>query len=393
MAGPPAGSRGGRPKGAHSWPRTGATGALLGAFLLLTPSVLLAEAHFSLREGATCASCHMNKTGGGMRSPGGVMYALEWLPRHPANEAEDDAIFRGSVTRVLSIGSDFRASHESTFTSSGDVNGFDVREGNVYANLTLAQGRLQLYLDEHVAPGAARSREAFVLFDDLPGNVFVKTGRFFPAYGWRLQDDEAFIRSSTGYTFDAPDDGIEIGWEPGRISSSLSVTNGSGGSEEQDEDKLISILSTYSESGLTFGVSASANRQEAASRHLGGLLGGLRAGPLVLLGEIDFARVESRTGFPPPGSIRETVRQVIGYGEVNWLVRTGINLKATYDYLDGDRSQSGDEVDRIGVGCELSPVPYLRLRVFLRRTDRPPEVRGLSFVDEREIMAEVHVFL
>ena len=88
-----------------------------------------------------------------------------------------------------------------------------------------------------------------------------------------------------------------------------------------------------------------------------------------------------------------TVRQIIAYAEINWLVHKGLNLKASYDFFDPDRSQSGDEEERIGVGGELTPMPYMQIRLFWRKIDRPSQVRELFFEDEREIVAELHIFL
>ncbi len=352
-----------------------------------------AEPYLGLRAGKACAACHVNVTGGGMRNDRGVAYGLETMPRKGVADREDPTVFRGRIADLLSIGSDLRVAHTSTFARSDDANEFDVREASLYADLQLVRGRLHLYLDERVAPGAAAGRETFALLDRLPGRLYVKAGRFYPAFGWRLQDDTAFIRSVTGFNFAAPDDGVEVGHAAGVSATSLSVTNGSGGAVEQDDDKQIALLSAVTFDSVRAGVSAAANRRDDEGRALAGAHAGVRWGPLVLLGEADAARVESRTGTPPPGSIRTTVRQIITYVEADFLVHAGVNVKATHDYFDPDRSQSGDEVDRVGAGVEYTPSPSMQLRLLWRRTDRPPRVRGIPFEDDREVLAELHLYL
>jgi hypothetical protein len=141
------------------------------------------------------------------------------------------------------------------------------------------------------------------------------------------------------------------------------------------------------------GVSGSENRVATESQRLGGILAGIRLGPVVFLGEIDAARSESLAGVPPPGSIVPIVRQTIAYAEADWLVHRGVNLKATFDYLDPDRSQRGDEVNRAGGGVEFTPSPFTQFRVLWRRTDRPGEVRGIAFEDDRSVLAELHLYL
>jgi len=368
----------------------------LGAAILplaFAPSPARAEPYLALREGWACSVCHVNVTGGGMRNEQGVDYGLGIMPRKGATDPEDPAVLRGRVTNLLSIGADLRAAHTSSFARSDNANEFGVREANLYADLQVVRGRLHLYLDERVAPGGAAGRETFALMERLPGRLYVKAGRFYPAYGWRLQDDTAFIRSVTGFNFATPDDGVEVGHAAGKSATSLSVTNGSGGTAEQDDDKQISLLSAVTLDSVRVGVSAAANRRDDEGRALAGVHAGVRWGPLVLLGEADAARVESRTGTPPPGSIRPTVRQIVTYMEADILVHAGVNVKATYDYFDPDRSQSGDEVDRVGAGVEYTPSPSMQLRLLWRRTDRPPRVRGIPFEDDREVLAELHLYL
>lgn len=361
---------------------------------LVSAGAARAEPYLGLRAGRPCAACHVNITGGGMRNAHGVAYGLErvpWVAAPPASQ--DPTFYRGRVAEVFYIGSDLRPAHRSTFTFSDDTNEFEVQTGSLYADLQLVSGRLHLYLDEHVASGGARSREAFALLDGLPGRIYVKAGRFFAPFGWRLLDDKAFIRAATGYNFSSPDDGVEIGWTPGRLSSSLAVTNGNGGASEADDNKQVSLLSAWTSDRFRAGASGSLNRTDTESRQLAGALLGVRFGPVVLLGELDAGVSESLTGTPPPGSIDTTVRQLIGYAEADWLVHQGLNLKAQVDYLDPDRSQEGDEVNRVGGGVEATPSPYIQLRLLWHRTDRPGEVRGVTYEDDREIVAELHLYL
>ena len=49
-------------------------------------------------------------------------------------------------------------------------------------------------------------------------NTYIKAGKFFLPYGWRLQDDEAFIRETTGFNFNNSDIGVEVGFEPDSFS-------------------------------------------------------------------------------------------------------------------------------------------------------------------------------
>jgi len=47
-----------------------------------------------------------------------------------------------------------------------------------------------------------------------------------------VQDDQAFIRARTGYTFQTPDEGGEIGIQPGPFFLACSITNGAAGDKD-----------------------------------------------------------------------------------------------------------------------------------------------------------------
>ena len=64
--------------------------------------------------------------------------------------------------------------------------------------------------------GGVTNREGFALIRGfLPYDTYVKAGRLFPTFGLRVQDDMAFVRGHSGYTFTNPDEGGEIGFAPG----------------------------------------------------------------------------------------------------------------------------------------------------------------------------------
>ena len=361
--------------------------ALVAAVILTAIPSAWAEAYISLRAGLPCSSCHVNQTGGGKRNEFGSAYGLQQLPARKFPLAEGTEAFNGTINTHLAVGADFRGANQSTFAQSGNTNTFETEEGNLYADLQVVPERLRLYADVRVAPGGAQTREIFALLSHLPGKFYVKAGRFFAPYGWRLLDDEAFIRASTGFTFQSPDDGVEIGWEPGNWSTSLAVTNGNGGATDDNTNKRVSLVSGWTQPRFRLGGSFASNKQGDVSSLLGGLLAGLKLGNrLVALGELDVGRDEDdMTG--------ATNRRVTGFGEADLLVGKGMNLKTAFDYQDPDTSHSGDEVNRVTLGAEYFVTQYLQLRLLWRRTDRPPEVRGVFFEDDREALLELHLFL
>ena len=116
-------------------------------------------------------------------------------------------------------------------------------------------------------------------------------------------------------------------------------------------------------------------------------MAGLKLGSrVVVLGEVDAGRDVDDVA-------EVTIRRRLAFAELDVLAGTGLNLKAAFDYADPDTSFSGDEINRITLGAEYFATQYVQVRLLWRRTDRPPFVRQIGFEDDRQIVAELHVFL
>src|SRR5205823_14835035 len=226
----------------------------------LVASQARAELYLMVREGAKCSACHTNETGGGKRTAFAHIHAhdiehdLELLPVPPGTKP-----FNGEVNSYVSIGGDLRVRNSTIFQDKPDALG-RVPENNPFRRGVLSNdstvnevlGFLQVdlwpdmatfYLDENLNGGAS-TREAFGLlhnflphtgvdwFDWLMTDQYIKAGKMFPAFGLRVHDDEAFIRARSGFTFQNPDDGGEIGIAPGPFFFASSITNGKPGDKD-----------------------------------------------------------------------------------------------------------------------------------------------------------------
>jgi hypothetical protein len=129
-------------------------------------------------------------------------------------------------------------------------------------------------------------------------------------------------------------------------------------------------------------LAASSTQSDAGDRRMAGVFAGLRTGPLVWLGELDFVRDD---GFP------EGRRSLLAaLGEVNWSFRRGHNLKLTAEYLDPDRDVSEDHKTRTSLVYELTPLPFVQLRLGARRWDGIPQN---AFDNRRMLFFELHAFM
>ena len=401
----------------HSWL---AVLAVLG----LWPGTTRAEPYLAVHYGYKCSQCHSNPTGGGKRNLFGTIFSQTEMPNKivsgrditrilnlsrswfdegdeantgagPGNRKEDFSLgstfYSGYVTSFLSLGGDFRFNYRTTFNNSnGDSNTFNTTQGTLYGSVELLAGALSFYLDEHVAPGGATSREVYGLLRG-PWNSYLKAGRMFLPFGLRLQDDTAFIREVTGFNFGVQDVGVELGMEPGPWSMSLAVSNGSQGSSDNNTDKQVTGLVSFIQRYWRLGAQSTWNNTPGAKRIAVGAFAGVNLGaldipgvdlePVTLLGEIDHIIDDFRSG--------SRQRQLLLYGVINYEILKGLNLKFTYDFADPDMSESDNSFIRASTGFEYTMTQFTQLRVFYRFRDatRDNPRDGESMLD-----FEIHLF-
>jgi hypothetical protein len=309
-----------------------------------------AEPYLALRTGLKCSACHTNRTGGGNRNTFGAIFAQTQLPWKPGTFVSKN------LTNFLQIGWDLRVAGSGTFRSSTPRTSIDLEEAQLYAAAELLQSRLVLYIDQTVGPERAVAREAFGMVKGLPAQSYVKAGKFLLPYGLRLQDNAEYIRERTGFTYYTPDQGVEIGLEPGPLAFQVALTNGNAGATENDNGKEVTSSASVTFRRFRLGASASMNDATDNRRQVVGGFGGFTVGPLVVLGELDHVRDQPVSG--------DTVKQLIAYGEADWLLVRGLNAKVTYGWLDPNTDIAENEKVRARFGLEFFPSPFLRFAGF-----------------------------
>ena len=351
-------------------------GAFLGLLLTLTPSSLSAEKepYLSVRTGFRCSQCHTNRTGGGGRNQFGSVYAQAFLPKWKG-------AFQGrSLNPVVAVGGNVRFLGSGTISDASPRTTFGLSEANVQVEARLIPDVLAVYVDEIVGPGTASTREAFVLVENLPLDGYVKAGKFLLPYGLRLLDDDEFIRQRTGFNYATPDQGVEVGIEPGPLSLFLSITNGTQGGDENNSDKQVTATGALIFPSFRLGGSASRNDGPGARRDVFGGFGGFNLGRLTVLGEVDYVRDTPEGG--------EELEQLAAYVEGNFLAVTGLNAKVTYGFLDPNSDIGEDARTRMRVGLEAFPIPFFQISTFYTRLEDIPQ----STSDLDRLSVEFHAY-
>ncbi len=351
-----------------------------------------AEPYFAVRTGYKCSQCHVNMSGGGKRNEFGVIYAQTFLPWQQVQTKSQKSFFNGSVTDEISFGMNFRVVNQTTFGEDRPRRAYqrdnvvDITEGNLYLQMDVIKDFLTLYLDETITPSGASNRESFALIKSLPLRSYVKIGRLLLPYGLRLLDDDSFIRQKTGYNYDNQDLGAEIGFEPGPFSLIIAGSNGTQGGAEINLDKQFSAVGSAVWRRIRFGGSFSRNRVPGTLTYIYGGFTGVNFGRFTLMGEVDVIEERSR------GQEQQRAKygdQLAAFGEVDFLVTRGFNLKVAYDFYDPRRKLKEDERDRLTLGIETFVTQFLQLRGLYRFADSVPQK-----LREREdqLIFELHVF-
>jgi hypothetical protein len=349
---------------------------------LTASGAVRAEPLFAARTGLGCGSCHLNRTGGGGRTAYGAGYGAQTLPWKKI-ATPGRGLFEGALGDRVRVGLDARGGYLATFRDVGPYIGeAKLSEANAYLAVDLLRDRLSIYFDERIAPGGVSSREAFALYTIDRAGFYVKGGKFFLPFGLRLQDDEASTRRATGFTFESADVGAEIGADDGRWSTALSITNGTSGGAEGDNGKQYSWTGARVFSLGRFGLSVSTNDLPArAHRTVVGAFGTFRAGPVVVMAEVDAIRDNDGTNPERRGGA--------GHLEVDAAAHAGLTLRLFAGASDLDRSDAASRLTQWGLGIDWTPLPGLQIRGLYRARNGPSSAPGAR---DDQATVEAHVY-
>jgi hypothetical protein len=323
-----------------------------------------AEPYLAVPLGLKCGQCHVNPTGGGLRTTFGDTFAQTVLAARHLDTAADN--WTGQVGPFLRVGGDLR--FDATVTQAPQtksVQEFSMEQTRVYLEANVIPDRLLAYVDEQVAPGGALNREAYVMYWSATHDWYLKAGQMYLPFGLRLQDQTAFILTASGINMTTPDQGVEFGWERGHWDAQFAVSNGTAGGAVKNDGKQYSSQLAYVQSQWRFGAAANFNDQSGGTKGAYGLFGGLRTGPVSWLAQVELTNDESVANGQG--------RQLASLVEANWLIAPGNNLKITDEFLNPNRAVPNGEQTRWSLVYELSPIQFVQIRVGFRYYDGIPQ--------------------
>ena len=352
----------------------------LSSFVLLLASAFLlcstdaqALPRFAAETGSKCQSCHINPSGGGMRNAFGAQFGREELPVPGWSEDSGLEDLSKLLPSFLGIGADFRTLYivrqipDSSSAGSHMDNEFFQMQGDIYFNFRIAK-KINLYFMKGLYSGF----EAYGLLHVLPLAGHVKIGKFIPNYGLRMDDHTAFIRKYTGFSPETgrPEiTGLEAAVAPGPVVIGAGVYNAAdgfgatGGSEKAFLGRIEGMFGLTEKAFLGLGANVFRRTQASGSVTLYGGFGTIGLGRLTVIGEGDFLRNATPTGI---------TTGVVLYGEANYTVVDGVDLKVAYDFYDPDKNLKTGATSRYSIGAEFFPISGVEVRPMYRIVKEDP---------------------
>jgi hypothetical protein len=361
-------------------------------FLLLVGSTALAPParglpRYSARYGQTCGLCHVNPTGGGMRT----LYASQDIvPRELAWSRAGAESLTGIDPRIganLIVGTDFREIYYSDYggpPAAPKARGFFQMQGDLYLAFQLGH-KTTLYYDRSMTD----TREVFATHY-LGPELYVKAGQFVPSQGWRFDDHTMFVRADAGFYPPAISDvGVEVGTLLGGLDAQVALLNGSRGARMDSDGELAAAASAvYRFRAGAVNLAVGAGGYTTRGTYPSGAEVATAFGYASWRGITWIGQGDMQWPYKASGS--DSGRVGILSHEVSLVVHRGFDLLATYDLFDPNVDRPGETAWRIGGGVHLMPAPYAVVEALYRfaRGDAGPAIpRG----DYDEVVLQLHV--
>lgn len=339
------------------------------AVLALAAIVLPAPRAFALPRysalyGQRCALCHVEPTGGGLRTTYATMALvpeeLSFLRLTPA----ELAAIRPDLSEAVTVGIDLRnliyqgeAGRSSQFDMQGDLHVGVQMDRRFAAYVSTGKGGVQDY-----------AGLAYV----LPAGGYLKAGRFTPDYGWHWDDhtlaSRRYLLDENGSPSPAAltDAGLEVGMHGQGWEATGSLLEGGAANGESYAGR-VALRRSVGPVNLALGASVLRRELPAGHARAWGGFGYAAAGRLAWVFEADGTGNGRREG-------------VLVSQELTCRLTRGIYARGTYSYQDPDRAQRNGSRDRWGVGVDALVSPFFGAQVMANRN----RFRRGELVDESD---------
>lgn len=364
-------------------------------FTLLIIGESQALPRFSLKGGAVCQDCHVNPTGGELRTDRGWNFGKKFLPMN--SQEKEEFLMTNRIGENIYFGLDLRGQYLVRTTEENTRTDFQRMNASIYTAIDLSDKiSVQARYDfiQQIYEGYAVARI-------LPNDSYIKGGTFSPNYGVRIDDHTAYTRGGDLGLLFATGNRQGLIYEPRYVESGAEVgvyfdeyaflTASVGNPRTQlfqtDPSYTANLMitpPTGEDVHLFVGGSYSNFKDQRFTpsfqtiypevQMYGGYLGFGAAG-FTLIGEYDFANDLTGT------DIKSGALMI----EASYRIIRGLDAVIRYDRFDPDSDIEKDEVSRVVFGFEFFPYSFIEIRPQFRLQMEDPDVNNNSFVIQSHI--------
>jgi hypothetical protein len=361
-------------------------------------SAAQAEPRFAARFGFPCAVCHVNPSGGGLRTAyARDVFEKQQLTFGPGADSQPGVDFDPRLSDRLTFGGDFRLAmiwQPKVSSTNPEPTPAQTlfRVPPTPTKFTFFPMQVDFYVGAEISRhvtlstdvGANGSFEAFGLVHDLPLGTYIKAGYFIPPYGTKLPNHTAAHRQPIGFEPTGKDAGVEIGIVRPWVDAQVAVQNGQLGSTLDNAYRpalsaRLALIHDFGPFKATAGPSfrwnpsdvqgpadAQGKRPTLTSVEVqeGGFLW-LSMGRLTYIGEADVHIKDDATQLNAQGRATRS-GQFVSYNELMFLLARGVDAGVTWEFMDRDIYAGGDALHRFGIQGSIFPAAFTEIQAFVR---------------------------
>ena len=342
--------------------------AAVSIILVLIPVILLMVGsvtglpRFSAEYGMRCGSCHVDPSGGGMRTEFGNQ---EVAGKELTLEVSRDLL--KAHKEAAGFSEVFRAGFDARY-SVDDGGTVERRQTDLYLSLAPVEyATFVMRVDED----GISENFGLIAIDDA--RHYLKIGRFEPAFGLRLDDTLAYVRTRLDNCEDRYLNGAALGTTLLGATFSVEAFN----VNEQDVYGLhlqapFRLMYFRGLLGASYrGSSEVAVNDNGPFPVAKALFGGLSAGPISVLGEMALL-----------GKGNDSLAT---YSELSIKPMSGVYLNAEYEFIDCDRRYASGVEESMTFSLEIFPIPFVEVRPSYQRYTKGP------LKDEDHLQVQLHL--
>jgi hypothetical protein len=339
---------------------------------------------FAMRGGNNCIDCHVNPTGGEMRSDKGWRMSRRGLALTTSDTAFN---MSNKIAPNIRFGFDIRGQLLGTLGKSKRID-FQNMSGLIFTSVDLSE-QLKAFARYDFENTVW---EGYGIAQILPNNGYIKGGTFIPNFGIRLDDHTAYTRGGDlgfitnqklGFMYDPYY--VETGGEVGLYISDFAFFTASIGrpigrpaqplfsNDPSYTARLQFNPSVNEDINLLFGGSWHRFRTTYTfPRSIADMYGGffgIGIGNFTLLAEFDIAKSYLITDSLTNAAMIEAA----------YRITRGLEAVVRYDRIDPSTNRTNDDHSRIVLGLDIFPMPFVEIIPQYRIQMEHPSVDNDAF--------------